>query len=338
MDAVLRAAPDDAAAWAERGALFAVDDDWASAVRDFERAKELDPELPELDHKLANALLHVGEPQRALELLDDFIVEQPEHADAHLVRGRARAALGDHAGADADVARSILLTRDPAPRVYLERAAILAAWGPDHDDDALAALRAGVERLGPLVTLVERAIAIEEARGRTTEALAWLARLPEAVRAAPQWRAERARLLLRTGRHAEAEPEIEAARAAIAALPASRRETEAMRELDARIAALGNTKAPQAVANDERYGAVWTWGATLLILVAAALVYRVTSSRAPAPSPRASRPSQAPPSRPSPQASRPSPAPPSRPLPAEPSQPQAAEGTTRRTRRRSSTS
>lgn len=271
LDRELADHPNDAALLVERGALYATDEDWPRAVRDFEQARELDPAQAGLDERLANALLQVGEPERAAALLDDLVDREPRSAEAHLLRARTHARVGRFQDADADFAEAIALAPKPSPRMYLDRVDVVLEQGPSRADSAIAVLESAFERLGPLIGFVERATEIEAARGRPDEALAWIERLPEAARTAPDWRLRRATILEAKGSRAEAAREVEAGLAAIDALPASRRDTEALQALRAELLVVQSRLAPEG---PERHGH-WLWVSSATgALIAAALLLR----------------------------------------------------------------
>lgn len=236
LTAQIAAAQGDAALLAARGRLYALDEDWAAAAADFDAALQRDPATPDAERALADALLHMGQERRALALLDAVVARHAERgadrqdarelADAHRLRARAHARLGEREAALADFDRTVALEREPSPRDYLERARLLA--GRDEDADlALAGLEEGVTRLGPIVTLVELAVELETSRNRWAAALSWIDRLPPAARDAPRWRGQRAACLRRLGQRTEALAEIDRALLAIDALPPSRRDSEA---------------------------------------------------------------------------------------------------------------
>lgn len=225
--------PSDAALLAKRASLYALDGRWSDAAGDYEDAYELDPALPGIEHHLANALLHIGEPERAIALLTPLLKREPHHVDAHIVRARAYLSVGETQKAVDDYTQALAASDAPAPRHYRERAQALADDG--RIDEAVASLREGIAKLGPIVTLVEPAMELEEARAHDREALALADSLPDIVRHSPEWRARCAVLHKRMGMLQEASAEYRQALATIDALVPSRRESAAMIALRARI-------------------------------------------------------------------------------------------------------
>jgi tetratricopeptide (TPR) repeat protein len=271
LDRLLAAEGLDAAPLMERGTLYAVDQDWPAAVRDLEAARDLDPALPGLDERLAKALLQVGEAERAALELEAVLAHDPTSADARLVRARALADLGRIDEADAEFGRAIELAAKPSPRMYLDRAVALLEATPARADAALAALESGVARLGALV-FVERAQEIELSRGRAAEALAWTDRLPDDVKAAPDWRLRRAKIHDAAGDRSAARRELEAALSALDALPPSRGGAEALQALRTEILVF---QASLEDAEPARSPTSWGWAAAgVATALGAALLLR----------------------------------------------------------------
>jgi predicted Zn-dependent protease len=268
--------PGDASLLVERGDLWVLDGSHALAARDFEAAQAIDPALPDLERKLANALLQAGEPSRALPHLDALLAREPDHADGLLVRARVQAALGRREAADRDYERAIALSSPPSPRLYRERAQ-LAREGGD-PETAIQTLEAGIARLGPIAALIELAGEIERERGRHEAALGHLARLPPALGESPRWRLERAEILRALERREDARREVEGALAALDGLPPSRRDAPANLALRTQLIALRQTLEPPPgpAAASEPQGTRWLVGLVALI---AALVLGLVAAR-----------------------------------------------------------
>jgi len=175
----------------------------------------------------------IGEAERAIELLSKVLHREPQNFDARVVRARADLHIGEVEKALADYDLAIDKAARPAPRYYRERAKLLGEQG--RIDEAVRGLRAGVERIGPVVSLIEPAIDYEIARGHHDRAVALADLLAPALRDSPEWRARRAAWLAKTGKNAEAREQYQLALDAIAALPSSRRQNEAMTSLETRI-------------------------------------------------------------------------------------------------------
>ena len=216
----------------ERSVLYRGHGDLAAALADLEQAERLDPTRTDLGLHRGRLALDAGRPKEAVAPLQALLAETPNHPEANLALARALAELGRSRDAAAHYARAIEAAPVGIPSHYLERADVLLAAG--EPQVALDGLDEGLSRLGPVVALANRAIEIELARGRVDAALVRLDRL--ALRASRQetWLARRAEILEDSGRRAEARAAYAGALAEIERLPARRRATPAMAQLESR--------------------------------------------------------------------------------------------------------
>ncbi len=228
-------APSRAELYVRRGQLHRVHGEWEAALADYDRAARLDPDLLVIDFVRAVALLDAGRPADACAVLDRFLARQPDHAEAHATRARARLGLGHHLAAGQDFSRAIALLPQPRPEYYIERARALAAAGDTHLAEALRGLDEGIDRLGPLATLQLYAVDLELARARPAAALGRLDRMLERFGSNPTWLVQRAEILERAGRPGEARAAYASSLAALEGLAPSRRASRAVDELTARV-------------------------------------------------------------------------------------------------------
>lgn len=246
LDKSIAAAPGDYTLYLRRGELHRQHQAWPQALADLERARRLDPRPVEIDFHLGLAWLQSGQPARALPCLDRYLDAYPDHPQALLARGRARAALGERLAAARDFSLAIGKFPQPTPDLYVELAGVLIAAGDDHLDAGMDVIRQGTEKLGPVVSLIEYAVETETAHGRYTNALAWIDTLPESLASQPRWLTRRADVLAATGQNDAALADYQAAQAAIMQ-NLRHRNTAANLALDAelreKIAGLGNRTA-----------------------------------------------------------------------------------------------
>lgn len=273
--------PRDARLMSDRGTLYALDDDWSRAARDFAHAYALSPGDPTLEHHLGNALLHLGAPREARDFLDSALLRDPSRSDAHLLRARAHVALDELDEALIDFDSAIALAQSPSPETYLERADAIMSLAPDRVDDALLGLAEGRKRLGPLVTLIERTV--ELSRGE--DALSAIAELPSGLSSTYRWQGKRASILREASRFDEASRAYRDALATIDSLPEGRRKSEATsRDRAEFIRALETLPQISKVAPplaDDGLGQGWIWiGVGLFASLLAFLTWRVRARRA----------------------------------------------------------
>lgn len=228
--------PLDARLYVRRGELYRLHEDWKSALSDFDRAGELDPGLAALPFLKGRTRLEAGDADAAVPLLNAYLHDHPAEGLALLARARAYAALGRQDKAARDWAAATRLLEPPRPEHYLEWARALAQ-DQRRTMAALAAIDAGVERLGPLVTLQLYAIELERRLGRVEQALKRVKTISERARRQERWHALRGEILSSAGRGPEAAAAYRAALDAIERLPTRRRTVVAVRELKAHIQA-----------------------------------------------------------------------------------------------------
>jgi len=242
----IAATPEDATLYLRRGELHRVHQDWELAVKDYGKARELDPELAEVDLCQGRMQLEAGEWAAARESLDRYLVVHPDHVVGLATRARARARLGDNLGAAADFTAALATTGGrPQPGYYLERARALVAAGDEYLDQAIKGLDEGLERLGKPVTLQLLAIELETRAGRYDAALERLQGFLERAKRKETWLVRRAEILEAAGRPEEARASYVAALEAIEALSVGRRRSRAITNLEneAREAVAGLTTA-----------------------------------------------------------------------------------------------
>jgi tetratricopeptide (TPR) repeat protein len=235
VSARLRRDPRNASLYLKRGELYRLHREWRRAAADYDRAARLDPRLAAVDFARGRMLFEAGRAREAKSALDRFLRAEPRHAEALATRARVLVRLGRRAEAAQDFTRALALA--PEPDLFVERAAVLAAAGGEHAREALGGLDEGVARLGPLVTLQLPAIELELREGRYDAALARLDTVAARAPRQESWLARRGDILLRAGRTEEARAAYAAALAALETLPAPRRRTRAVAELEAHVRA-----------------------------------------------------------------------------------------------------
>jgi predicted Zn-dependent protease len=199
--------------------------DWEAALTHLARIDAVAPGKVATDLPRGRALAAGGKFAEAKEKLDAYLAAQPGHAGALLARARVQSELGDAGQSAADCAAAVAATPHPEPDAYFELANFLVA--AQRGADAVKALDAGLAKLGPIPSLIERALELELALGRADGAIA----RSTARATTPATRAAHAALLARAGRPVESRAAWEALRAELAALPPLDRASHAMLRL-----------------------------------------------------------------------------------------------------------
>jgi tetratricopeptide (TPR) repeat protein len=217
----------------KRAELNGLHGDLSAARRDLQAARRLDAKLDLVDLVLGRLLLAAHQPRGARAALARFLERRPHHAEALTLQAEALVALGQPARAVELLDLALARMAQPEPDHYLARANLLVRLGPRHRDRALEGLDQGIARLGPLVSLDTRAIELEVEMGRFDRALERVARQVAATSRQDPWLARRAEILERAGRTDEARAARQQALAAIDALPPQqrfRRDTTELRQ------------------------------------------------------------------------------------------------------------
>lgn len=228
-------APRNPALYVKRGELHRMHQDWMAAASDFNQALAIDGKEADAVLGLARLANDRGEWARAEKLATEYLEARTASEVGYRLRAEIRARMGQagSAGAAGDWAAAIRLSSEPAAEYFLGRAEALALSG----GDAIAAIDAGVARLGPLVVLDQWAVEYLVKQRRWAAALARQERLVAGAPRKESALTRQAEILLAAGRAAQARAEFQAALAAWDQLPERLRQTKAMGELRARIAA-----------------------------------------------------------------------------------------------------
>ena len=227
--------PNDPEGWIKRGELYRLHQQWEAAAADFEKAATLGAKQAALDLSWGRFWLDTNWPLSTRTAMDRLLAASPNHVEGRLLRGRALNRLGQHLDAAADFTKAIASTAEPGPDLFIERAQILAAGGPQESAAALATLDEGIKKLGPLVTLQLTAIDLELKRKNYDAALERLDGVAAKSPRKETWLVRRGEVLMQANRPDEALKAYRDALASLQTLPAARRNVPAMAELEKRI-------------------------------------------------------------------------------------------------------
>jgi predicted Zn-dependent protease len=240
----ISAAPNEQSLYLERGIAYSSDGKAQEALADFRKAEALgDPDLVAFD--LGVLFFRTGQLDEARAALTRCLARFPQHALALDYRARAARDAGDARAALRDYEALFALERDVNPGHYISAAELLAKLDGEGLSSAIAMLDRGMAALGVIPQLQQRAIAWERERGANDAALRRHDSLADALAHSPEWRVDRAELLLALGQSAEAQRELAAAAGALAVLHL----TPARAELAARIEQLAQTASHKRAGN-----------------------------------------------------------------------------------------
>jgi predicted Zn-dependent protease len=166
--------------------------------------------------------LHIaGNDPLAKDVLDDFLIENPAHGDALATRGRVLMKMDMPSDAARDFQKAFDLAVTPNTDLTMDLARAYNQCGePERASDAIDK---GLKTAGDTPSLLECALAIESNRGEWDSALGRIDSLQKASPDPERWMAERAQLLAKAGRPAEAHAAWSALRDRLLSLPSLER-------------------------------------------------------------------------------------------------------------------
>ena len=167
----------------------------------------------------AKMLLESGAPERARPEVERFLAHNVDHPDALLTQAQVLVKLGWGVEAVRFLDRALARHPQPEPDHYLARVDVLVALGDAHLDRAIRGLDQGMRRLGPVVSLEDRAIELELRLKRFDRALARIKRQGQVSLRKDLWLARRADILAQAGRPAQARRARQQALEAMQSLP-----------------------------------------------------------------------------------------------------------------------
>ena len=237
MDKSIAADPENPDLYIKRGELYRMHRDWDAALADYQRAADRDPDSDVVPFVRGRMFFEAGRWVEAKTDLDRLLQARPDHREGLLTRARLLVKLEQPLAAVADYDKVIASLENPTPEYYLERAKALTSAGLDHFDEALDGVGEGIERLGPIFTLVDFAIDIELRLNRYDRALARLDQIRPSM-APERWFHRRGVILSRMGRTDEARKSYSQALESFRAAPVRRRSTRAAKEFETELVRL----------------------------------------------------------------------------------------------------
>jgi tetratricopeptide (TPR) repeat protein len=237
----VRRHPGDAQVRLQHARVLQLAHQWDAALAELDIAALRGADADEVGAVRASILLDAGRTQAALAELDRVMARRPEAYGLCFERGRVLLALGRTEDAAQEFGRAIAGMPAPQPEHVIARRDALLALG--RREEAVAALDAGMQRVGRVASLQLAAIDLEVELGRYDAALARLNELLMHGAANPMWMARRGEILARAGKTAAARAEYERALALLAARPNVRRVKafdDLKRRLESELASTSN--------------------------------------------------------------------------------------------------
>ncbi|HXJ35488.1 MAG TPA: tetratricopeptide repeat protein [Candidatus Eisenbacteria bacterium] len=212
--------PKDPAAHLDRAKVHQIAGEWDAALAEVEAAADLGTDPDVVGHVRGEILLDAGWPRTAKVEFDRVLARTPAAFGTLFDRGRAWLALGNAEEAAKDFGRVVAGVAEPRPEQVIAQRDALVSLG--RREDAVAALDAGIARIGHVPSLELAAVDLEVGLRRFESALRRLDGLLAKTPSNPAWIARRGEILADAGRGDDARREYAKALALIDARPAGR--------------------------------------------------------------------------------------------------------------------
>jgi tetratricopeptide (TPR) repeat protein len=243
LDVRILLSPSDPELYLNRGLNYLEAEHYPEARADLEKALALDPGFDAARYYLAEVLrkanrLDEAEAAARRHLQATERGKTAELARGHWLLGDILAARGRHLEATEAYGKATPLTAILTPSQIQAHALAYQNAGGAYLNQAIQVIDHGLGRIGPVDHLIELALNLELKAGRVDAALARLDGWIGLGRSLPFLHARKARILAEAGRHAQARTALDAAGAALAAIPETRRKSRAYRDLAREMAAI----------------------------------------------------------------------------------------------------
>ena len=227
----IAADPGNLSLYARRGELYRRHCDYEAALRDFEKLSRIDTDDSITEFLIGRTLLESGQPDKAFTTLKKFLNRNPSHSTALLVYARSLSDFGRVDEASDYFKLSIINAPAKTPDQYIEWSNVFLKPDNERLSDALDVLCEGITQLGPIISLVDHAVSLQQRLRDFAGAIRHLDMLPLQIQSTPMWLTTRADCVRASGDLEQSDLLYHQALRVIAALPHARHELPAIREL-----------------------------------------------------------------------------------------------------------
>lgn len=228
----IKASPDSASLYLQRGILYEGHGDFDRAFADFQTVKLKAPTLKVVDLRIASILSDQGHFHTATIFINEFLKESPKNVPGLQMRAMIRSALGENKLALQDRIAALENAKPRGPEFFLDVARAVRKANPLDDSTAISWLERGLAESGFLVSLADYAVSIEVDSRNYAAALSRIEDIILRIPSNPQWMVARAEVLELSGQSLKSQQAYGAALLKIEALPTAKRNTEAMQSLE----------------------------------------------------------------------------------------------------------
>jgi len=230
----IKANPDSAQLYLQRGQYYQVDDDFDKAFVDFTKARELAPHLQIIDLQFAKLFAVNNYPASGLIYINQYLTNQPENLNGLMSRAAIYTQLGQDSLAILDFEYAISKAENPVPEFYLDISKAVLAADSTNFYDAIKWLQKGEETIGFNIVLRSHAIDLAVLQGDYNQAFIYIDEILEKMKRKEKWLIKKAEIYEIADRKKEAYATYNDALQSIKQLPRHTRGTRTVTELQAK--------------------------------------------------------------------------------------------------------
>jgi len=223
---------DNAVLYFQRAELYRRQGKWSASENDFALAEQYGYNKQTLKFSQAQLLIDAGRSSAALPYLNELLRINPNFTKALILR--AKIPERDTHDAISDLDRSIALLKLPSPDLYIDRAKLQIKSGSKFET-MITGLTQGIDRLGPLASLVGYGVDQCESKGEFRQGLSMMNMLPTRIKEQANWQARYGKFYYNLRDTEKSRTHFLIALKAIEKLSASRRNSRAILKLKKEI-------------------------------------------------------------------------------------------------------
>jgi len=227
----IKANPDSADLYIQRGQFYQVDDDFDKAFTDYTKARELAPHMQIIDLQFAKLFAKNNYANSALIYVNQYLLNQPQNLDGLMSRAAIYTQLGKDSLAVLDFETGIAQAKHPVPEYYLDISKAVLAADSTNFDDAIKWLYKGEETIGFNIVLRSHAIDLAVLQGDYNQAFMYIDQILEKMKRKEKWLVKKAEIYETADRPKEAYATYNEALQSIKQLPRHTRGTRTVTEL-----------------------------------------------------------------------------------------------------------
>lgn len=240
LDNAIALKPRNQQLYMQRGQAYSDDGEFQLARDNFLKAETLGPVVA-VAYDLGVLAYRQRQFEEALRYLNLYLAYRPKHILSLQYRARLFRDAGKFDKAIIDFNKLLRLQKMPNPGHYLSVANMLVTIHPTDYSLALKTLDDGMQRLGIIPQLQQRAIALNRETGDYVQALQRHASMKQLMKHSPRWQVTNANLLLQSGSVSQSKRQLNSIKKELTELRPTGARLKLLAEIDntlAKIAAL----------------------------------------------------------------------------------------------------